>query len=77
MVFVDYKKAFDMVDHATLLSKLEAYNLDLLWFKSYLTDHTQLVSFMGLSSSIGTVTAVPQGSMLGTLAFCCIINGLP
>ena len=27
MVFVDYKKAFDMVDHATLLSKLEAYNL--------------------------------------------------
>ena len=38
MVFVDYKKAFDMVDHATLLSKLEAYNLDknaLLWFKSY------------------------------------------
>ena len=38
MVFVDYKKAFDMVDHATLLSKLEAYNLDknaLFWFKSY------------------------------------------
>ena len=78
MVFVDYKKAFDMVDHATLLSKLEAYNLDLLWFKSYLTDHTQLVSFMGQSSSTGTVTAgVPQGSMLGTLTFCCIITDLP
>lgn len=41
MVLVDYKKAFDMVDHVTLLSKLEAYELDwnpLLWFKSYLTD---------------------------------------
>ena len=73
MVFVDYKKAFDMVDHATLLSKLGAYNLDknaLLWLKSYLADHTQLVSLMGQSSSIGTVTAgVSQGSMLGPLLF--------
>ena len=73
MVFVDYKKAFDMVDHATLLSKLEAYNLDknaLLWFKSYLTDHTQLVLFMRQSSSIKTVTAcVPQGSLLEPLLF--------
>jgi len=54
MVFVDYKKAFDVVDHATLLSKLEAYNRDknvLLWFRSYLIDHIQLVSFMGQSSS--------------------------
>ena len=33
---------------------------------------------MGQSSSIGTVTAgVPQGSIYGTLAFCCIINDLP
>ncbi|KAL9976863.1 hypothetical protein ACROYT_G014201 [Oculina patagonica] len=48
LVLVDYKKAFDMVDHVTLLSKLEAYKLDsnaLLWFSSYLTDQTQLVSF--------------------------------
>ena len=36
MVLVDYKKAFDMVDH--VLSKLEAYKLDrnvLLWLESY------------------------------------------
>ena len=67
MVLVDYKKAFDMVDHVTLLHKLEAYNLDkntLFWFKSHLSDRTQLVLFMGQSSSIWTITAdVPQGSM--------------
>ena len=67
MVLVDYKKAFDMGDHVTLLRKLEAYNLDkntLFWFKSHLSDRTQLVLLMGQSSSIRTVTAdVPQGSM--------------
>lgn len=79
MVFVDYKRAFDMVDHMTLLNKLEAYNLDknaLLWFKSYLTDHTQLASFMGQSTSLRYVTAgVSQGSMLEPLLFC-VINDL-
>ena len=65
MVLVDYKKAFDMVDHVTLLRKLDAYNKNtLFWFKSYLSDRTQLVLFMGQSLSIRTITAdVPQGSM--------------
>ena len=60
MVLVDYKKAFDMVDHVTLRSKLEAYKLDrstLLWFKSNLTDRTQLLSFKGEKSTVRTITA--------------------
>ena len=69
LLLVDYKKAFDMVDHVTLLRKLEAYKLDrstLLWFKSYLTDRTQLVSFKGQTSTVRTITAgVPRGSILG------------
>ena len=39
----------------TLLSKLEAYKLDrnaLVWFESYLTDRTQLVSFKGETSTM-------------------------
>ena len=70
-----------MVDHAILLSKLEAYNFDnnaLLWFKSHITDRTQPVSFMGQSSSVRTITTgVSQGSILGPLLFIVVINELP
>ena len=47
-VFIDLRKAFDSVDHEILISKLESYGLkdiELDWFRNYLTDRKQLVSF--------------------------------
>ena len=46
MVLVDYRKAFDMIDHTLLLKKLEMYGISrdsLQWFTSYLKDRRQLV----------------------------------
>ena len=68
-VFVDQRKAFDAVDHSTLLSKLFIIGVIVHkqnWFNNYLTGRSQVVGFNGLLSDIEPVTVgVPQGSILG------------
>ena len=75
LIMLDLSAAFDTVDHTILLTFLEEYvGLDgpaLDIFKSYLSDRTQCVSINGVLSELSELMyGVPQGSVLGPIAFC-------
>ena len=87
-VFLDLKKAVDLVDYKIVLSTLNVYLnssnslllllLLLLLPCSYLENRVQRVFIRGSYSSVGTVKyGVPQGSVLGPALFCIYDNGLP
>lgn len=72
-LFLDLKKAFDTVNHDTLIKILTNYGLRgniYRLIKSYLEDRTQAVAIDKYISEDKKVTVgVPQGSVLGPIFF--------
>lgn len=81
VLFIDFRKAFDCVNHSILTEKLKAVGLagDMWkWINDYLSNRVQGTSVSGSRSDRIPIRAgVPQGSLLGPRLFASYVNDLP
>ena len=80
MIYLDFSKAFDKVDHGILMHKLR--NMGITgnlgkWLLDFLSDRKHFVRIPGGTSTDGEVlSGVPQGTVLGPLLFLVLLSDI-
>ena len=81
IVFLDFCKAFDLIDHNKLLENVKEMvvrSVLIRWFASYLNERSHFTQFgKEASDFVNVAGGVLQGSKLGPIAFVTKINVLP
>ena len=80
VVYLDFAKAFDKVDHRIVLNKIQKLGIHgkvYQWIESFLSNRYQSVTVNGtISEPQKVISGVPQGSVLGPIIFLILIGDI-